>query len=127
MINTEFENLYPRRFMSQGAMESTTSTTLSSGTLTVGNTYFISATGGSSTSFAGAITNAMGEFFVATGTSATFDGATLEDISSGKPTKIGFFYGHPLTLEFIWKLTYNDDDDCTSLTVANPDGTQIDR
>ena len=126
-MNTEFESLYPRRFMSQGAMKTTDSTTVTSGDLTVGNVYFISKSGDKNTAFDGAVSNKEGEFFTATGTNATFNGAELEDITEGKPTQIGFFYGHPSTLQFIWKLTYNSDGDCTSMTVANPDGSQIDR
>jgi len=124
---TEMRSFYPRPHMSEGAIKTTESTTITSGSLTVGNSYFISKSGDDTTSFDGAVTNKYGEFFTATGTNAVFAGAELEDITNGKATEVGFFYGHPATLQFIWKMTYNSDGDCTSITVANEDGSQIDQ
>jgi len=124
---TELKSFYPLPFTSWGTMETTESTPLTSGDLTVGNIYFISKNGDANTSFDGAVTNKYGEVFTATGTNATWNGAELVDITNGKPTEIGFFYGNPLTMQFQWKLTYNSDGDCLGTSVSAPNGQPISR
>ncbi len=125
--HTEMRSFYPRPFMNWGAMESTESVAVVSGSLTVGNVYFISKSGDDTTSFEGSASNAYGDIFTATGTTAVFGGAELVDVTAGLPTKIGYFYGHPSTLQFIWNLGYNSEGDCIFTTVTNPDGSQFDR
>ncbi len=127
MKHTEFESFYPSRFSTWTAMETTDSTPVTSGNLVVGNVYFISSTGDDTTDFPGSITNEYGESFVATSTTAVYGGATLEDITEGSPTLIGYFYGEPLTLQFKWVLTYNTDGDCTSVKVLGASGKFIRR
>ena len=118
-------NLYPRKFSNWGTMKSTDSTEVTSGDLTVGNVYFIKSAGATSV-FPGSISNKYGETFTADGTAVTWDGAVLEDVTEGKATEIGFFYGHDKGLQFKWLLGYNTDGDCTFVNVVDDNNNQID-
>jgi len=124
---TELRSFYPLPFFNWATIKTTESTVLTSGSLTVGNIYFISKDGDSNTSFDGASTNKYGEMFVATGTNATWNGAELVDVTNGKQTEIGFFYGNPLTMQFKWKIIYNSDEECLGVSVVAPNGSTISR
>ena len=124
MERTELQNLYPRRYSNWCTMKSTESVEVSSGDLTVGNVYFIKEAGDASV-FPGAITNKAGESFIATGTSVTWDGGILEDVTEGLPTEIGFFYGSGKGLQFQWRLGYNSNGDCVFVNVYDANLKQI--
>jgi len=118
-------NLYPRKFSNWGTIKSTESVEVTSGDLTVGNIYFIKSAGEASV-FPGAVTNKYGESFIANATTVTWDGGVLEDITNGKATEIGFFYGHDKALQFKWLLGYNSDGDCSFVNVVDGNNNQID-
>lgn len=126
-MKDSLRSFYPRNWSAWITMKSTASVEVTAGDLTIGNSYFIKTSGDDSTSFDGAITNKEGEGFTATGTSAVYNGAVLVDITEGKPTEIGFYYGHPKTLQTKWTLGYNTDGDCIFTNIYDANNNQIDR
>ena len=112
---------FPKEHNKMGAIATTESTELTSGSLTIGNVYtIVEVPTGGTPAFAGASELTLGTTFVATDTTATW-GTTntgkLVDVTTGKPTILAYYNDDDLV--FQWNYIYNSDDNCVSFTVTD--------